>query len=86
MTNSKYSRSEKIRDLQPYISLEYEAKNRFESEYLLTVKVGDEDYRVCLRDQGRNNCTCTYAYVHRFDDREKCVHELACLKWVRENV
>jgi len=85
VVSSKYSRSEKIEDLQPYISLEYEAKNRYESEYLLSVTVGPDEYRVCLRDQDRNNCTCTYAYIHRFDDRKKCVHELAALKWVREN-
>lgn len=85
MPTSEYSRSEKIRDLQPYIDMEYEVRNRYESEYLLTVTVGSDTYRVCLRDQDRNNCTCKYAYIHRFDDRKKCVHELACLKWVSDD-
>lgn len=64
------------------IQLEYYSER--DGEYLFTVKSGDNSYRVCLREDGGNRCTCPYGYIARNSPGKRCKHEEACLEKVRE--
>jgi len=42
---------------------------------LVTVKSNGSEYRVCIRPNGRNVCTCPYGYYSKFNEDKKCKHE-----------
>jgi len=47
---------------------------------LVTVKSGENEYRVCIRPEGRNLCTCPFGYIHKFNPGRKCKHEESVLE------
>lgn len=64
------------------IEIQKEYFSEQDQEYLFTVQSGDNTYRVCIRVNGRNICTCKYGYIHRFNEEKKCKHEEKCLEMV----